>query len=108
SGDLATFAEMLAEDAVLIADGGGKKYAALRPIYGRDRMVRFFIGIVSKFGPPKAIRRLPLNSGDGFAITEADGGLQTWSLDWSPDGQVKAIYLLRNPDKLQHLPWPTR
>jgi RNA polymerase sigma-70 factor (ECF subfamily) len=41
SGDLTTFAEMLAEDAVLIADGGGRVYAALRPICGRDRIVRF-------------------------------------------------------------------
>jgi RNA polymerase sigma-70 factor (ECF subfamily) len=103
SGDLATFAEMLAEDAVLIADGGGKKYAALRPIHGRDHIVRFLAGIASKFGRPKEIRLLPLNGNDGFAVTEADGGLHTWSLDWSPDGRVRAIYLLRNPDKLRHL-----
>jgi RNA polymerase sigma-70 factor (ECF subfamily) len=103
SGDLVTFAEMLAEDAVLIADGGGKKYAALKPIHGRDRIVRFLVGIASKFGWPKEIRRLPLNASDGFAITEADGGLHTWSLDWSSNGRVKAIYLLRNPDKLRHL-----
>jgi RNA polymerase sigma-70 factor, ECF subfamily len=103
SGDLATFAEMLAEDAVLIADGGGKTYAALNPLYGRDHIVRFLIGIASKFGWPKEIRRLPLNGSDGFAITEADGGLHTWSLDWHMDGRVKTIYLLRNPDKLRHL-----
>jgi RNA polymerase sigma-70 factor (ECF subfamily) len=101
SGDLVTFAQMLAEDAVLIADGGGRKYAALNPIHGRGNIVRFLEGIASKFGWPKEIRRLPLNGSDGFAITEADGGLHTWSLDWNPDGQVRAIYLLRNPDKLQ-------
>jgi RNA polymerase sigma-70 factor, ECF subfamily len=103
SGDLATFAEMLAEDAVLIADGGGKTYAALNPIRGRDNIVRFLVGIASKFGWPKEIRRLSLNGSDGFAITEADGGLHTWSLDWSLDGRVRAIYLLRNPDKLRHI-----
>jgi RNA polymerase sigma-70 factor (ECF subfamily) len=103
SGDLATFAEMLAEDAVLIADGGGKTYAALNPIYGRDHIVRFLVGIASKFGWPKEIRRLPLNGSDGFAITEADGGLHTWSLDWNADGRVTAIHMLRNPDKLRHL-----
>jgi RNA polymerase sigma-70 factor (ECF subfamily) len=78
-------------------------YAALKPIRGRDRIVRFLAGIASKFGWPKAIHRLPLNGSDGFAITEADGGVHTWSLDWSPDGRVTAIYLLRNPDKLRHL-----
>jgi RNA polymerase sigma-70 factor, ECF subfamily len=103
SGDLAAFAEMLAEDAVLIADGGGRKYAALNPIHGRRNIMRFLEGIASKFGWPKEIRRLPLNGSDAFAITEADGGLHTWSLDWNPDGKVRAIYLLRNPDKLQRV-----
>jgi RNA polymerase sigma-70 factor, ECF subfamily len=103
SGDLATFADMLAEDAVLIADGGGKTYAALNPLHGRDRIVRFLVGIASKFGWPREVRCLPLNGSDGFAVTEADGGLHTWSLDWHLDGRVKTIYLLRNPDKLRHL-----
>jgi RNA polymerase sigma-70 factor, ECF subfamily len=103
SGDLATFAQMLAEDAVLVADGGGRKYAALNPIHGRGNIMRFLEGIASKFGWPKEIRRLPLNGSEAFAITEADGGLHTWSLDWNPDGQVRAIYLLRNPDKLGRL-----
>ena len=100
---LDVFAQMLAEDAVLIADGGGRKYAALNPIHGRGNIVRFLEGIASKFGWPKEIRRLPLNGSDAFAITEADGGLHTWSLDWNPDGKVRAIYLLRNPDKLQRV-----
>src|SRR5262249_38712963 len=91
SGDLVTFANMLAEDAVLIADGGGKKYAALNPIHGRGNIMRFLVGIASKFGWPKEICRLPLNGTDAFAITEADGGLHTWSLDWNGDGQVRAI-----------------
>jgi RNA polymerase sigma-70 factor, ECF subfamily len=94
---------MLAEDAVLIADGGGKTYAALNPIRGRDRIVRFLVGLISKFGWPREIRRVPLNGNDGFAIVEADGSLQAWSLDWSPDGQVTTIYSLRNPDKLRHI-----
>lgn len=101
SGDLAAFTEMLAEDAVLIADGGGKTYAALNPIRGRDRIVRFLVGVVSKFGRPKEIRRVALNGSEGFAIIEADGSLQTWSFDWNLDGQVTAIYSLRNPDKLR-------
>src|SRR5262245_28507852 len=77
SGDLTTFAEVLAEDAVLIADGGGKVYAALRPICGRDHIVRFLFGIASKFGWPKEIRRLSLNTGEGFLFREADGGVHT-------------------------------
>jgi RNA polymerase sigma-70 factor, ECF subfamily len=103
AGDVASVSRMLAEDAVVIADGGGKKYAALKPIHGRQKIVRFFIGLVTKFQPPKEILRIELNGRDGFLITEHDGGVQTWCLDWTQEGLVRAIYLLRNPDKLRHV-----
>jgi RNA polymerase sigma-70 factor (ECF subfamily) len=103
AGDLASVSRMLAEDAMLIADGGGKKYAALNPIYGRDKIMRFLNGLVTKFGVPKAIKCISLNGHEGFLVTERDGEIQTWCLDWSQEGLVKAIYQLRNPDKLRHI-----
>jgi RNA polymerase sigma-70 factor, ECF subfamily len=103
SGDVASFARMLADDVELIADGGGKVYAALNPIRGRDRVVRFLIGLAAKFGAPREIRRLSLNGRDGLLIVESDGGLQTWSIDWNAEGKVRTIYAVRNPDKLQRL-----
>jgi RNA polymerase sigma-70 factor (ECF subfamily) len=103
TGDIASVAKMLAEDAKLIADGGGKVYAALNPIEGRDRIMRFLAGLVTKFGAPREIRRLALNGGDGLLIIEGDGGLQTWSIDWNASGEVQTIYAVRNPDKLRGL-----
>jgi RNA polymerase sigma-70 factor, ECF subfamily len=104
TGDLATFARMLAQDAVLISDGGGKKSAALNPIHGRDRILRFFVGIAAKSGPvgPEQIEGVVLNGQHGLRIAEPDGGIQTWCLDWHKDGHIVAIYLQRNPDKLTH------
>jgi RNA polymerase sigma-70 factor (ECF subfamily) len=107
SGDVASFARILARDAELIADGGGKAYAALNPIRGRDRIVRFLIGLVTKFGAPHEIRRMRLNGGDGLLIVERDGRLQTWSIDWNADGEVQTIYAVRNPDKLGRLLAPS-
>jgi RNA polymerase sigma-70 factor (ECF subfamily) len=103
TGDVASLAKMLAEDAKLIADGGGKVYAALNPIEGRDRIIRFLTGLLTKFGAPKEIRRLLLNGGDGLLIIEGDGGLQTWSIDWNANGEAQTIYAVRNPDKLRRL-----
>src|SRR5215510_13484011 len=40
SGDAAQFADLLAQDAVLYSDGGGKRIAALNPIVGRDKILR--------------------------------------------------------------------
>jgi RNA polymerase sigma-70 factor (ECF subfamily) len=103
SGDLAAFAKVLAEDAEYVADGGGKAYAALNPIRGRDKIMRFLVGLLAKFGVPREIRYLPLNGCDGYLIVEMDGALQTWSIDWNAEGEVQAIYAMRNPDKLRHL-----
>jgi RNA polymerase sigma-70 factor (ECF subfamily) len=102
AGDLEQMTELLAQDAVLTTDGGGKKSATLRPIFGREKIMRFFVGIVSKSGPPQSIALESINNQPGFLIVEPDGSLQTWSLNWSEAGQVTAIYLMRNPDKLAH------
>jgi RNA polymerase sigma-70 factor, ECF subfamily len=103
TGDVGSFAKMLAEDAELIADGGGKAYAALNPIRGRDKILRFLAGLVAKFGVPRDVRRLAVNGGDGLLIIERDGGLQTWSIEWNPEGKAQTIYAVRNPDKLTRL-----
>ncbi|MEO7467631.1 MAG: RNA polymerase sigma factor SigJ, partial [Sphingobium limneticum] len=38
----------------------------------------------------------------GFVTREADGEVQTTALDIA-DGMVRAIYIMRNPDKLRHV-----
>jgi hypothetical protein len=40
--------KLLAEEAVLYSDGGGKRAAALNPIYGADKILRFLAGITRK------------------------------------------------------------
>src|SRR4051812_4499152 len=45
SGEMTTLTNLLSENVVLWADGGGKiKQAALRPIRGRDAVARFSLG----------------------------------------------------------------
>lgn len=102
-GDVGGLVKMLAEDAVLIADGGGKTYAALNPVTGRDRIVRFLLGLARKFGYPQEIGLHLINGAPGFVITEADGCLQTWSIDLNANHEVGRIYVTRNPDKLIRL-----
>jgi len=51
----------------------------------------------------KAVRAHRLHHGlPGFVTLEADGELQTTTLDIE-DGRITAIYVMRNPDKLKHL-----
>jgi RNA polymerase sigma-70 factor, ECF subfamily len=102
SGDVDVLARLLARDAVLHSDGGGRKNAALRPIFGRDRIVRLLTGVTRKFREPIAAARVALVNGlPGLIISFDDGSLQTMAFEIV--GQISAIYVVRNPDKLGHL-----
>ncbi len=43
--DFAALSDLLAKDAVLISDGGGKRKAALRPMVGRDEVMALIKGL---------------------------------------------------------------
>ena len=104
SGDTQAFAQILAKDAVLYSDGGGKRAAALNPIHGADRIVRFFEGVARKNPALAATAARPaiVNGLPGFVLRETDGSIDTLTIDHR-DGRIVAVYLVRNPDKLQHV-----
>lgn len=108
SGDLSQLTGLLREDAVAVTDGGGRKSAALNPIYGADKIARFFIGIAGKnAGRDIRIEPAMINGSIG-ALLYVDGELDH-TLSVSIDGEkIAAIYLVRNPDKLRHVPAPSR
>jgi len=60
--------KLLTEDVVSISDGGGEVAAALRPVLGRDRVIRLITGLAEKAGPmPRVTFRL-LNGWPAMAI----------------------------------------
>jgi len=103
TGDVAAFSTMLAEDAILYTDGGGKRLAALNPIYGRDKIIRFFVGIAAKnpLPLPEHVDATTINGVPGFVVHSEDGP-ETLSFEIDGD-RIVAIYAVRNPDKLKHL-----
>ena len=104
SGDVARLAELLREDAVAITDGGGRKTAARNPIQGADKIARFFIGLAAKnAGHEIRVEPTMINGAIG-ALLYLDGELDhTMSMAISGE-KIAAIYIVRNPDKLRHLP----
>jgi RNA polymerase sigma-70 factor (ECF subfamily) len=104
SGDVARLAELLREDAVAITDGGGRKTAARNPIQGADKIARFFIGLAAKnAGHEIRVEPTMINGAIG-ALLYLDGELDhTMSMAISGE-KIAAIYVVRNPDKLRHLP----
>jgi RNA polymerase sigma-70 factor (ECF subfamily) len=103
-GDLPALAQLLADDAVFYSDGGGKRNAALNPLCGKDKIVRFVAGLVAKGWLPIPVHAEPasINGSHGFLV-HTEEGVETLAFDVSGD-RIVAIYAVRNPDKLRHLP----
>ena len=101
SGDLDAIARMLADDAVFYSDGGGKKLAALNPIRGKVKIMRFLAGVATKRSIPTSIEPARINGLPGFVL-RGDDGVETIALEIAGD-RIAAIYAIRNPDKLRHL-----
>ena len=105
SGDTAGLQALLATDVQLHADGGGKRPATLLPLYGADKTARFFAGLARKglVSSGQMVRAVTIDGLPGFITREADGVLQTTAV-WIDEGRIRAIYIVRNPDKLRGLP----
>ncbi len=103
SGDTQALTRMLASDAVLYSDGGGKRAAALQPIRGADKIVRLIAGLARKSKlPDAAVRGAIVNGLPGLVLREPDGSLDTLAFEHRA-GRIVAIYLTRNPEKLRHV-----
>src|SRR5579872_7423424 len=106
SGDISTLAGLLRDGAIAITDGGGRKTAALNPIRGADRIVRFLIGIAGK-NAGHEIEVVPMIiNGSAGALLYMDGEIDH-ALSVAIDGaqeKIASIYVVRNPDKLRHAP----
>jgi len=86
-----------------VTDGGGRKSAALNPIFGADKVARFFIGVAGK-NSARDIRIEPTTiNGTVGALVYMDGEIDH-SLSLAIDGdRIAAIYVVRNPEKLRHI-----
>ena len=104
SGDMVALGALLADDVSSHSDGGGKRPAAVRLIQGKRHLMRLHkaLGVMYRKYTSRLVRTGFVNGLPGFVTREADGELQTTALDIE-DGQITAIYVMRNPDKLRHL-----
>ncbi|MGH9213627.1 MAG: RNA polymerase sigma factor SigJ [Acidimicrobiales bacterium] len=100
-GDIEQAVALLADDAVLVSDGGAATHAARRPVEGADKVARFLVNLARRYWMVRS------------ELVEINGepGMVSWLDDkvfWAVsaevrDGVVSSIHTIRNPDKLAAL-----
>ncbi|RAW09571.1 RNA polymerase subunit sigma-24 [Paenibacillus taichungensis] len=94
---------MLADDVVLISDGGGKVVAAVRSIIYRDAVSKFLLGLFHKSSQHEGGIQLEMSEINGQIGVVIRLGEQVDSVALiHAEGQlIRNIYLIRNPDKIR-------
>ncbi|WP_425246265.1 RNA polymerase sigma-70 factor [Streptomyces sp. NEAU-NA10] len=101
-GDLEGLMALLAPDARLVGDSGGKAKAPLRVLESADHVGRFLLGVARKGVQDPSFRFLEVNGGLAVLILSGDKPDAVFQLDVA-EGRVQAVYVIRNPDKLRTL-----
>ncbi|WP_433514080.1 RNA polymerase sigma factor SigJ [Nonomuraea sp. CA-143628] len=103
-GDMDALLGMLAPDAVLIGDGGGKAQAIGKPATEPRRVAQLLVGGFRRIRMlGVSFRPAWVNDRPGAVMYDAEGRVASVvELDIA-DGVVQAIHSVANPDKLGHL-----
>ena len=104
-GDSRALLDLLTEDAAIYSDGGGKVTASRSPIRGAERVARFFVNIRRLYRRVQAdiqVRLTTINAEPGLLVF-LNGNLEQSMTFEVADDRIRAVYIVRNPDKLKHL-----
>jgi RNA polymerase sigma-70 factor (ECF subfamily) len=98
-GDVAGLEALLADGVVSRADGGGLVNAARSPIEGRERVARYLIGVLQRFGAG-VMPHFGEANGEPVIIATSEDGLRAVCFFRLDGDQVSGLELVMNPDKL--------
>ncbi|WP_433022784.1 RNA polymerase sigma-70 factor [Kribbella sp. CA-294648] len=101
-GDIAGLESLLAADVVSRADGGGKVNAARNPVAGRERVARYLVGVLERFGAGILPYFAQANGEHVLVAVGPDGVRAVVYLTFDGD-ELSSLELAMNPDKLGHV-----
>ncbi len=105
SFDVDALARVLAEDAVMLSDGGGKVTAVPRPLHGGALVARTFIGFARLPTSRWRLEPARINGLPGCLVFDDANGQLVQTIALAPSAtapdRIGALYIQRNPDKLQ-------
>lgn len=101
TGDIEGLLSLLAPDATLTTDHGGKATAVLRPVMGAKKVANLLMGFFRARERMPALRFETVNCNNAPAVVVFnDDHLEGVFLIEIIDGKITNFYAVRNPDKL--------
>jgi RNA polymerase sigma-70 factor (ECF subfamily) len=105
NGDTDDLVEVLAPDATLYGDGGGKAPSITEPLVGAVRIAKALVGWGRQLlAAGYTYRPASVNGEPGIVFYDPEGRVAGVEVLEVMDGAVVAIRAVSNPDKLGHLP----
>ncbi|WP_392970081.1 RNA polymerase sigma-70 factor [Streptomyces sp. LN245] len=102
-GDLEGLVSLLAPEARLIGDSGGRAQAPLRILDTAEKVGRFVVGVTKKGVSGLSLRFLEVNG--GLAVLALSDGKPDSIIQLDvADGRIQCVYIVRNPEKLVSIP----
>jgi len=103
TGDMDSLVALLADDAVLYADGGGKGPALPNLVHGSINIARAILGSLNKLVPRNLTSRPLQVNGEPGVISYLDGHPYSVVTFHAANDRIDSIYVVTNPEKLAHL-----
>lgn len=102
SGDLSALRGLLAEDAELVSDGGGKVRSFARALRGAQRLAMLYFALARRLARDGARQDIVLAEVNGRPglLRYIDGQLESVQSFETDGTRITAIHSQRNPDKL--------
>ncbi|MGN7102367.1 RNA polymerase sigma-70 factor [Ralstonia holmesii] len=92
---------LLADDAQLVGDGGGKVPSFMRIIQDAGQITKIYCELVRAMGEVRYVHARV--NGEPGLLRYVNGTLESAQSFVIENGRIVAIYVVRNPDKLAHI-----
>ena len=102
ANDTSRLVAMMKSDVKFVSDGGGKAPAALRVVNTPAEVAQLIMHLAGAKGGPSAMKFVTLNGVPSIWFLDGQGFASVAQFDIE-DNLVRAIFIVRNPDKLAHL-----
>jgi RNA polymerase sigma-70 factor (ECF subfamily) len=103
SGEREAMRALMAEDAQLVSDGGGKVASFAEILRGADRIANLYWAVSKRLADQVVYRMAHIN-GEAGLLRYVGGQLESAQTFVTDGAHIVAIYTVRNPDKLAGIP----